>query len=213
LHRVKAMAEAEKKKRSTKKLILIAALIYGVVYVAMYLLGSLLERFGESGQMVGFTPNLPINMANLIVLIWLLNKLLYRPILKFMEERNNRIQGMIDEAQSDRAKAKELAAEVERELARIRKESKDMLRQAREEAHQERSRLIEEADKERDAILEGAQREIRLQVEKARLELRGEIAGLAIEIAQQVVGGSLAEADLQRLAEESLAQMEGKSAL
>lgn len=206
------MAEAEKKKRSTKRLILIAALIYGVVYVAMQLLGYLLRQFGEAGQMVGFTPNLPINMANLIVLIWLLNKLLYRPILKFMEERNNRIQGMIDEAQSDRAKAKELAAEVERELARIRKESKDMLRQAREEAHQERSRLIEEADKERDAILEGAQREIRLQVEKAKLELRGGIAELAIEIAQQVIGSSLAEADLQRLAEESLAQMEDKSA-
>lgn len=212
MHRVKAMAEAEKKKRSTKRLILIAALIYGVVYVAMQLLGYLLRQFGEAGQMVGFTPNLPINMANLIVLIWLLNKLLYRPILKFMEERNNRIQGMIDEAQSDRAKAKELAAEVERELARIRKESKDMLRQAREEAHQERSRLIEEADKERDAILEGAQREIRLQVEKAKLELRGGIAELAIEIAQQVIGSSLAEADLQRLAEESLAQMEDKSA-
>lgn len=213
MHRVKAMAEAEKKKRSTKRLILIAALLYGVVYVAMQLIGYLLQQFGEPGQMVGFTANLPISMANLIVLIWLLNKLLYRPVLKFMEERNNRIQRMIEEAQSDRAKAKELAAQVEQELARIRKESKNMLRQAREEAHQERSRLIEEADKERDAILEGAQREIRLQVEKARLELRGEVAGLAIEIAQQVIGGSLAEADLQRLAEESLAQMEEKSSV
>ena len=163
--------------------------------------------------MVGFTADLPMNMANLIVLIWLLNKLLYRPVLKFMEERNKRIQRMIEEAQTDRAKAKEFVGETEQELARIRKESTDMLRQAREEAQQERSRLIEEADKERDSILEGAQREIRLQVEKARVELRGEVAGLAVEIAQQVVGGSLAEADLQRLAEESLTQMEQESSV
>lgn len=205
------MADQEKTRRSAKWYIAVAFLLYLVIYGAALGLGYLLERYGATGQMVGFTFNLPINMANLIVLIWLLNKLLYGPVLKFMEERNHRIQRMIEEAQKDRAKVKVQVADTERELSRIRKESTHMLRQAQEEAHQERARLIALADKERDSILEGARREIRLQTDKARTELRGEVAGLAVEIARQVVAGSLSQQDLERLAEESLAQMEQKS--
>jgi len=205
------MAEPANKKKSAGKIILVGAAIYIAIYVGMKLLGYLLSQFGEAGQMVGFTANLPIMMANLILLIWLLNKLLYKPVLNFMEERNNRIQKMIEEAQADRERSKHAAAETEQELARIRKESANMLREARQDAQSERVRLIAEADKERDGILEDAQREIRLQVEKAKAELRGEVAELSVKIARQVVASSLSQEDLQRLAQESLAQMEQES--
>jgi len=179
---------------------------------AMMYLGAAVKKFGVAGQMVGFTSNLPIQMANMIILIWALNKLLYRPVLGFMEERNNRIQRQMTEAEADRKKAEEQVRQTEQELAKIRKESAGMLRQARKDAEDERHRLIQEAEKERSAILGKAQREIDLQVKKAKAEIRGEVARLAVQISQQVVGQALGESDLNRLAEESLSQMERQSA-
>ncbi len=205
------MAESAKKKKSVKTIILIGAFLYLAIYVGMQLLGRLLAQFGEAGQMVGFTGNLPIQMANLIVLIWLLNKLLYKPILNFMEERNRRIQRTIEEAQTDRAKAKEFLTETEQELSRIRRESTAMLREARQEAQSERARLIAAADQERDSILQDAEQEIAHQVEKARADLRAEVAGLSVRVAQQVIARTLSEDDLQQLARESLTQMEQES--
>jgi F-type H+-transporting ATPase subunit b len=207
------MAEPGKQKKRARQIVLTGAVIYVAIYVGMKLLGHLLSQFGEAGQMVGFTANLPIQMANLILLIWLLKVLLYRPLLSFMEERNNRIQRTIEEAQADREKGKAYVTETEQELARIRKESAAMLRGARQEAQSERTRLVTHAEKERTEILEDAQREIGLQVEKAKAELRGEVAELSVQIAQQVVSRSLSEEDLRRLAQESLAQMEQRSPL
>lgn len=206
------MEEATKKKSPRWKWVLIAAGVYLVIFVLMNLLGAALEKFGEAGQMVGFTANLPIQMANMVILIWALNKLLYRPVLSFMEERNNRIQRQMAEAEADRKKAEEQVRQTEQELARIRKESSTMLRQARQEADDERHRLIQEAEKERSAILEKAQREIDLQVKKAQAELRGEVARMAVQISQQIIGQTLGESDLNRLAEDSLSQMEQQSA-
>ncbi len=206
------MEEATKKKSSRWKWVLIAGAIYLVVFILMNLLGAALKKFGDAGQMVGFTSNLPIQMANMIILIWALNKLLYRPILGFMEERNNRIQRQMAEAEADRKKAEEQVQQTGQELEKIRKESAGMLRQARQDAEEERHRLVQEAEKERSAILEKAQREIDLQVKKAKAEIRGEVARLAVQISQQVIGQALGESDLNRLAEESLSQMESQSA-
>lgn len=206
------MEEATKKKSPRWKWVLIAGSIYLVIFILMNLLGAAVKKFGVAGQMVGFTSNLPIQMANMIILIWALNKLLYRPVLGFMEERNNRIQRQMAEAEADRKKAEEQVRQTEQELAKIRSESAGMLRQARKDAEDERHRLIQEAEKERSAILEKAQREIDLQVKKAKAEIRGEVARLAVQISQQVIGQTLGESDLNRLAEESLSQMERQSA-
>jgi F-type H+-transporting ATPase subunit b len=206
------MEETTKKKRSRWKWVLIAGAIYLVVFILMNLLGAALKKFGVAGQMVGFTSNLPIQMANMVILIWALNKLLYRPVLSFMEERNNRIQRQMAEAEADRKKAEEQVKQTGQELEKIRKESSGMLRQARQDAEEERRRLIQEAEKERSTILEKAQREIDLQVKKAKAEIRGEVARLAVQISRQVIGQALGESDLNRLAEESLSQMESQSA-
>ncbi len=206
------MEEATKKKSSRWKWVLIAGGAYLVIYILMNLLGAALDKFGQAGQMVGFTANMPIQMANMIIMIWILNKLLYRPVLNFMEERNNRIHRQMAEAEANRKKAEEQVRQTEQELGKIRKESAGMLRQARKDAEDERHRLIQEAEKDRSVILDKAQREIDLQVKKAKAEIRGEVARLAVQISQQVVGQSLGESDLNRLAEESLNQMERQSA-
>jgi len=195
------------------KVVILGALIYLVIYVTMSLAKYGLERLGQPGQMVGFTENLPIMMANLGILIWILNKLLYKPVLKFMEERNNRIARQIEEAEADRGKAREYLSQTEQELARIRKESTAMLREARQSAQTERASLIQQAERDRAGILDKANREIILQLDKAKSELQTEIADMAVQVARQVVSASLSEAELNRLAEECLVQMEQEKPL
>jgi len=147
-------------------------------------------------------------MLNLIILLYLLNKILYKPVLNFMEERNGRIQRQIEEAEADRKKAREFLSQTEQELNRIRKESSAMLQEARHSAQQERERLMHKADEERTAMMERTQREISQQVEQARADLQAEVANLAVQISRQVVSDSLKEEDLRRLSRESLERIE-----
>ncbi len=203
------MNEANEAKKGSKlKIVGIAALIYIVLYVAMSALGYFLKQYGTAGEMVGFNANLPLQMLNLIILLYLLNKILYKPVLNFMEERNGRIQRQIEEAEADRKKAREFLSQTEQELNRIRKESSAMLQEARHSAQQERERLMQKADEERTAMMERTQREISQQVEQARADLQAEVANLAVQISRQVVSDSLQEEDLRRLSRESLERIE-----
>jgi F-type H+-transporting ATPase subunit b len=202
------MAENAKKKSKGRiaLIVLAAVVVYSIIW---YMLRSLEIWLSDSpGDMVGFAANLPLQMFNFLILLYLLNRLLYKPVLDFMEERNSRIQRQIMDAEEDRAEARKLREETKAELQRIQKESTKMLREAQEEARKERDRIIERANEERSEMLESAQRDITLQIEQAKSELRGQLADYAVDIARQVIGEGLAPDNLHQLAENSLAQIE-----
>ncbi len=138
------------------------------------------------------------------LLLFILAKFAFPPILKTLEDRERKIKDSLDQAERNRAEAEERLKEYESKLRAAAREAEGILDQAKERAQ----RALEENEQrltvEAERIKGEAKREIEHEREKAVREIRGQTADLVLLVAEQVVGRSLTDADHRRLAEEAL---------
>ena len=104
---------------------------------------------------------------NFIVLVWLLKRFLYKPILHAVDAREKRIAKELTDAGAKMAEAEKRRAEFEHKNAEFDSQRGALLGKATEEAAAERQRLLEEARKTAD--VEGAKRQETLQTEALNL--------------------------------------------
>lgn len=142
--------------------------------------------------MISLDWTLILQFLNFLVLLFVLNKLLYRPLLGILKQRRETIDGSHN-------KAKSLQGEIDEKMARYQAQLSD----AKAAASQERSQLKQTAVVEETAILGEAQQKAaaRLQVIKAQVSaeateagktLKAEAKDLAGQIATKVLGRELA---------------------
>jgi len=89
---------------------------------------------------------------NFIILVWLMKRYLYKPIINAVDEREKRIKAERASADKDKADAKQQSDEFTRKSAEFDKQRADLLSKATGEASAERQRLMDEARKASDAL-------------------------------------------------------------
>lgn len=143
---------------------------------------------------------LGINLAQLItqavgflILLWLLSKLLYRPILKMLDERSARIKESLESAERAKEEAAASQEQMQEQIQKAREEGQQMIAQAREVADRFRDEEMAKAREEIASEREKAGTEIQRERDAAIEDLRREFAGLAISAAERVVERSLDE--------------------
>jgi len=141
---------------------------------------------------------LALQAINFLVLVWLLQHFLYKPVLAVIAKRKQ----LVEEAFTDAATAKDAAAveqqkyeEGQRQLTQARQE---LLRKTHAELDAERVRVLEAARKEAAALLDGARTQLDAERRAALADLRTQIAEVAMTMAtgvlQQVTTAAAAQA-------------------
>ena len=144
-----------------------------------------------------FSPGLFVMQAViLIILILLMKKFAWKPILSSLDEREQGIQGALEAAEKARLEMKNLQADNEKALQEARAERDAMLKEAREI----RTKMIAEAegDAKADKIITQAQEAIAAEKRAAVAELKGQVAELSLEIAEKVVKQELSDKEKQQ---------------
>jgi len=131
---------------------------------------------------------LSVQAINFLVFMFLINKFLFQPLLRLMEEREKELEVHYSEIESLKAKAQSLLEEVEKLLAEARAKAKEIIDEAVREAKKEKDRILSEAHQEAAAKIESAKQEIwsAFEVEKAKLEKEAE--QIAEEIVRKILG-------------------------
>ncbi|MBM4132599.1 MAG: F0F1 ATP synthase subunit B [Nitrospira sp.] len=144
-------------------------------------------------------------VVSFAILLWILAKYAFPPILETLEARERKIRESLEQADRHRAEAERKMQEYEAKLAAASKEAEALFVAARERAQrvQEENEQRLQADAER--IKGDAQREIDAERRKAIQDIRNQTTDLALLVAEKVVGRSLNDADHRRLADEALA--------
>jgi F-type H+-transporting ATPase subunit b len=162
----------------------------------------------EGGEgLINFDKSLIIQAVNFILLLIVLTKLLYRPILAKMDERTQAIKKSLEEAQAARAEA---AREREEHAARIQAahaEAQSIRAAALKEAAEEQHRLVEGARGEANRLVESTRAELAQEVRHARQELRQEVGELAVQVAERLIRRSLRDDDHRRIVDDAIAQL------
>lgn len=147
-------------------------------------------------------------IATFVVLVLLLGKFAWRPLLEALERRQESIRKSLEDA--DQAK---------QELERLQQESAEILRGARVEAEGIISRSRSDADQlgeelkrkargEAESIVREAKRQIESEKVQALREIRDEVADLSITIASRLLERNISKEDNDKLVEETLRQLE-----
>nr|MBI3612796.1 F0F1 ATP synthase subunit B [Nitrospirota bacterium] len=144
-------------------------------------------------------------IVSFVILLWILAKYAFPPILETLEARERKIRESLEQADRHRAEAERKMQEYEAKLAAAAKEAEALFAAARERAQrvQEENEQRLQADAER--IKGDAQREIDAERRKAVQDIRNQTTDLALLVAEKVLGRSLNDADHRRLADEALA--------
>ena len=125
-------------------------------------------------------------------------------ILQSVEERERRIQKLVDDAEKANAEAQRLLDEHKKQIAAARNEAQEILAKAKIVSQKERETLLAKAREEYDALLTRARKDIEAEKEKAILALRREAVELSIAAASRVIEANLDTDANRRLVTEFL---------
>jgi F-type H+-transporting ATPase subunit b len=151
--------------------------------------------------------NLPVLIAQLInftALLILLRLFVYKPVLKMLDERRERIREGLSAAERGREAAVEANREAQAQIDAARREGQAIIAQAQQVAQRMQEEGAQRARTEQEAMIARARAEIELERDTAIAELRKEFADLTITAAEKVIGQSLDRAAHQRLIEQAL---------
>ena len=144
-----------------------------------------------------------VNFGVLVVLLYLFA---YKPILKMLDQRSNRIKESLEEADRVRQESQEQQAAMQRTLDEGRQEGQRVLAEARDAAAAYRNQQQTQARTEAESMLERARDEIRAERNAAVEQVRSEFAGLAVTAAERIIHRSLDESTHRDLIDEVLAE-------
>ena len=145
-----------------------------------------------------------LHTLNFLVLIFLLSRFLYRPVVGMLDERTRRIQESLDAAERARAEVAQADRERDELLATARREIQEMMATAQQVAERVQSDVRTAAQQEAQRIVETARQEAEAERAQAMAELRREVATLAVMAAERVISRSLDDQAHRQLVEEFL---------
>jgi F-type H+-transporting ATPase subunit b len=171
--------------------------------------GLLLAAEGEGGQspMAGsFWQSLAAIIVFLILLA-VLYKYAWGPILQGLQQREEKIRGDLEEAEKANAEAKRTLEEYQQKLTEARNETRQMIEKARDDAEKLHAKLKSDAEQEAATVRKRAADEIRSAKEEALEEIYARTAALATDVAGRILQRQVTDEDTQRLVDESLEEM------
>ena len=146
-------------------------------------------------------------LINTLVLFFVLTKLLFKPVMKLIADRQKEIDDLYDNAGRDRQEAQQLRQEYTQKLADAQQTGERLVKEAVVRGQAREEQILQQAHSEADAILAKAEADIAREKKKAVNDAKDEIAGLAMDIAGKVVGRSLDKDDQAALVDQFIAQL------
>jgi F-type H+-transporting ATPase subunit b len=183
------------------RVLAIAALLLGAVPSA-----ALANEGG--GGLISLDKSLVIQAINFGLLLFILIKLLYKPLLAKMNERTEAIRSSLEEAKAARAAAERERAEHAAKLQASLAEAQSIRATALKDAAEEQRRLVDAARAEAARLVEAARSEMAQDVRRARQELRQEVADLATSVAERLIRKSLRDEDHRRIVDDAINRVE-----
>jgi F-type H+-transporting ATPase subunit b len=141
------------------------------------------------------------------ILIVVLGKFAWGPILQMIETREKTIADALESARRERAAAEAAAAEMKAALERARAESAELIRKNQQEVAKAKAELLALAKKESEELLAAARKTITEEKRQAIAELRAQAVDMAIEAANRLVQMNMDEKKQKQLVEEYLKQL------
>jgi F-type H+-transporting ATPase subunit b len=146
-------------------------------------------------------------IVTFLVLLTLLAKFAWGPLLRSLEARQALITKSLADAETARQELERLNRESEQIIRQARVEAESIIGASRADAERLRGELREKARTEADGIVKNAERQIQLETARALEQIRHEAADISVAIASKLLQRNITKEDNERLIEDALKQL------
>lgn len=161
-----------------------------------------------AGALTDINPGLTLWTAiTFLVLVVVLSKFAWGPIVKMLAEREKTIREALEQAKKERTEAEKLLTEQKAVFAAAQREAADLAKKNQQEVEALRQDLTAKAKKEAEELVASARRQIGEEKAKAIAELKSYVADLAIEAAGRLVKANLDDKAQRQLVQDYIEQL------
>ena len=149
-------------------------------------------------------------IVTFLVLLTLLAKFAWGPLLAALEARQSLIRQSLDDALQAKQDLERLNGEAAQIVQKARLDADDIIAQSRSDGDRLREELRHKARAEADHIVKSAERQIQLETSRALEQIRHEAVDLSIMIASKILQRTVSKADNERLIDDAIKQVESR---
>lgn len=153
-----------------------------------------------------------VHTIGFVVLLWLLKRFAWGPLLGVLDERQRRIAAGLEDVERAKREMASLKTQYDAELARIEEAARKKLLEVVNEGRRVAAEIEEEARAKAHASLAKTKETLELEVAKAKIELRDQIVALAMEATEKLLRRRLDEPQDRQLVEAFLTELDGAAA-
>ena len=147
-------------------------------------------------------------IVTFLVLLGLLAKFAWRPLLAALEERQQAIRKSLDDARQAKQDLERVHADSAKILAQARTEAESIVAATRADVNQFREEMRQKAREEAAGIVKNAEHQIALETARALQQIRHEAVDLSVTIASKLLQRNVSKDDNARLIEDTFKQIE-----
>ena len=149
--------------------------------------------------MIQFDATFFAQILNFLILLFILAKFAYKPLMKVLDERRARVANDLETAEKTRVEAEALKEQYSKQLAEARTEATAILDKANKAGQKVHDDYVAQAQAEKDQMMAAAKQNIANEKDQAMTDVRAQVIALATEIAGKVVDQKLNSAADQEL--------------
>lgn len=148
---------------------------------------DLLQNLGINGKL------LLAQIVNFFVLLWVLKKFAYKPVLEVLEERKDKIEKGLKDAEKSQKKLTEIEEKEKKVLKKARQEAQRIIGKAEEQAKKSGEGIIIESKQKVEKLVSDAKKNIREEKQKMLTEVKAEVIDLVALATDKIVGEKINE--------------------
>lgn len=147
-------------------------------------------------------------IATFLVLLFLLHRFAWKPLLGILAEREDTIRKSLDDAEKTKVELERLQRESKEIIVEARVEAQSIITESRSQAEKVKGEVIQEAKIQAHSILQATEKKIQSEKDQAVSEIRDEVVNLSLMMASKLIKQNLTEETNKALIEESLQKIE-----
>jgi len=162
---------------------------------------ELIHKFGIDWKL------LLAQIVNFLVLLFLLRKFLYKPLIDLMNKRREKIVDGLEKAKKGEEELEKIQELKEKELAKIQKEADVLISRAKEIGDKKQQEILKEAEEKTKKIVEEARGRIEIEKEKMLKEVRQDIANLVVDVTEKILKEKMDSQREKQMIDEVIGQL------
>lgn len=146
---------------------------------------ELLNNLGINGKL------LLAQVINFLILLWVLKKFAYGPVLNMLDARTKKIEKGMKDAEESHKRLLEVTEKEDRVLKEAKKQAQDIIRKAEEAAEKRAGEIIFASEEQARKISDSAMSQLEQEKNKIMAEIKAEVAGMVMLATEKIIDEKL----------------------